>query len=64
MQKNIGTNDRILRFVIAMLLFLYAFWQGSLLAALFGIFTLFESLFSWCLFYQLIGKNTCPIDKK
>ncbi len=60
MQKNIGTQDRIIRFVLAVLLFALAFWQRSWIFALIGLFVLYEVLASWCIFYQFIGKNTCP----
>lgn len=61
MQKNIGRSDRILRLVIALALLVYAWWQGSWLALAASIFTFYESFASWCVFYQLIGKNTCPV---
>lgn len=64
MNKNIGTTDRIIRFVIACLLFVYAIWQGSWLAAAVGVFVLYEALASWCAFYQLIGRNSCDIPPK
>jgi hypothetical protein len=63
MQKNIGPEDRIFRLVIAILLFVYAIWQSSLIATLLGFFVLYEALASWCVLYQLLGKNTCPIKK-
>lgn len=62
MKKNIGAKDRLIRLAIALLLFAYAYWQKSYIALGAGIFTLLESAFSWCVFYQLIGKNTCPIN--
>jgi hypothetical protein len=64
MKKNIGTKDRILRLIIAILLFGYAFWEGSWIAFAAGVFTLLESLFSWCILYQIMGKSTCPIHRK
>ncbi|MBM3192360.1 MAG: DUF2892 domain-containing protein [Chlamydiae bacterium] len=63
MKKNIGTKDRLVRLAIAFLLFGYAFWQSSWIAFAAGCFTLFESLFSWCLLYQLLGKSTRPNKK-
>ena len=60
MTKNIGTLDRIIRVVIGLLLLAYAIWQGSWIALGFAIFTFFEAFMSWCILYQLIGKNTCP----
>lgn len=64
MKKNIGKIDRLGRLLIAVLLLLYALWQLSFLAAAFGLFTLYEALAGWCIFYQLIGKNTCPVNKE
>lgn len=60
MRKNIGTADRILRLVIAIILFVLAYIKGSWLLGFFGLFTLFEALFSWCILYQLLGKSSCP----
>lgn len=64
MKKNIGKKDRIIRLVIALLLFGYALWQSSWIAFGAGIFTLLESFFSWCILYQILGKSSCPINKK
>lgn len=60
MKKNIGTPGRLLRLAIAILLFIYAYWQWSWIALLFGLFVLFEAAFSWCVVYQILGKNSCP----
>lgn len=60
--RNIGKSDRFVRFVLAILLFVWAIttsWSPLLL--FFSGFCLFESLFSWCGFYAAIGKNTCPL---
>ncbi|OJV09472.1 MAG: hypothetical protein BGO14_02890 [Chlamydiales bacterium 38-26] len=64
MKKNIGTSDRILRLTIALIFFGLALWQKSWILALVGLFTLYEAAASWCVLYQLIGKNTCPINDK
>lgn len=64
MQKNIGTNDRLIRFAIGIVLFILAFWQRSLILGLLGSFVLFEALSSWCILYQLFGKNSCGIKKR
>jgi hypothetical protein len=63
-KKNIGTSDRILRFAIAVALFAYAWWQSSWIALGLGLFTLYESLAGWCILYQMIGKNSCPVQYK
>jgi Protein of unknown function (DUF2892). len=62
-KKNLGTSGKILRGILALLLFAYAFWAKSWIALIFAIFTLFEAFMSWCILYQLMGKNSCPIDR-
>jgi len=62
MHKNIGTTDRLIRLAIAIALLIYAWWAGSWIALAFSLFTFYEALASWCVFYQLIGKSSCPID--
>jgi Protein of unknown function (DUF2892) len=64
MKKNIGLPDRILRFVIACALFALAYWYSSAVLLIIALFTLYEALASWCVLYQLLGKNSCPIDKR
>jgi hypothetical protein len=64
MTKNIGTADRLLRLLIAILLFALAWWQSSWIALGFGIFTLYEALASWCVMYALLGKSSCKIKKQ
>lgn len=67
MTKNIGTFDRVLRLIIGIILGVAAFvvatvlWVKIVLGIL-ALFCFYEALASWCLFYQLIGKNTCPIE--
>lgn len=64
MKKNIGTTDRVIRYLLAMLLLVYSLWSGSWIAFGFSIFVFYEALASWCVLYQFLGKNSCPIDKK
>lgn len=67
MTKNIGTFDRIMRLIIGIILGVFAvivaaaLWVKIVLGIL-ALFCFYEALASWCLFYQLIGKNTCPIE--
>ncbi len=63
MKPNMGTPDRIIRIAIAIFLLGYAYWQSSWLAFGFSIFTFYESWASWCAFYQLIGRNHCPLPR-
>lgn len=62
-QKNIGKPDRLLRLAIGVLLLLWAItttWSPFILFL--SGFAFFESIFSWCAFNQLMGKNTCDIQ--
>jgi len=61
--RNIGKPDRLLRLAIGIALLLWAItttWSPILI--FFSGFAIFESIFSWCAFYQLMGKNTCPVE--
>lgn len=64
MKKNIGTTDRMIRFTIATLLLGYAIWQASWIAGGASLFVFYEALAGWCIYYQLIGKSSCPISKQ
>lgn len=68
MKPNIGLPDRLLRLLIAVILFALA-WMfipeiTGYIFLIFGLFTTYEALASWCIMYQLLGINTCPIDKR
>lgn len=63
-KPNIDTKGRLIRLIIALLLLGYALWQKSFIALGLSLFTFFEVFFKWCILYQLLGKNSCPIDKK
>lgn len=62
MIKNIGFSDRLFRFIIGIVLVGGAFLFKSTSLALIGLFTLYEAASSWCVLYQLIGRNTCPLN--
>ncbi len=62
--KNIGPAGRVLRGSIGVALLGYAYWKLSWIALIFGLFTLFEALMSWCVLYHILGKSSCPIKKK
>ncbi|MEI6480038.1 MAG: DUF2892 domain-containing protein [bacterium] len=66
MKKNIGTKDRVFRLLLGILALIAVFFINNIymqivLIAL-GIFSIYESLVSWCAFYTFIGKNTCPLE--
>jgi len=64
MKKNIGSKDRFIRLGLAFILIACSIWKGSWLLLIFGVFTLLEAFFSWCILYQILGKNSCPINRK
>lgn len=65
MKKNMGSVDRIIRVVIAILFALLYFsgtvtgTLGMVLLVLGTVFVL-TSLVSFCPLYTLVGLNTCP----
>lgn len=63
-QKNIDSNGRLIRFAIASVLLILALWFHSWVLLAFSIFTFIEAAFSWCVFYQIMGWNSCPIGEK
>lgn len=64
MKQNIGYIDRVLRVIIGVVLLLLGLSSKSGFLLLGSLFSFYEAFSSWCLFYQLIGKNTCPIPAK
>ncbi len=64
MKKNLDTRGRLMRLILALFLLAYAWLNSSWIALVFSLFTFYEALASWCILYQLLGINSCPIDKK
>ena len=64
MKRNLNLTDRIWRLLLALICLALALWQNSWLIAAIGMFILVEVVFSWCIIYQMVGKNNCPIDQK
>ena len=68
MKKNMGTGDRVIRFVIAALIAVLYFngtvsgTLGIVLLVLAGVFVL-TSLISFCPLYAPFGINTCTLKK-
>ena len=69
MKKNMGTADRLIRILVAVLFAVLYFTNtvtgvlGIVLLVLGGVFLL-TSLISFCPLYTLIGLNTCPAKKR
>jgi fatty acid desaturase len=69
MKKNMGSADRIIRFILAAVVAVLYFTNtitgtlGIVLLVLAGVFVL-TSLIGFCPLYALVGLNTCPVKKK
>lgn len=69
MKKNVGTADKIVRVIVAILLGVLYFTGvipgviGVILLILAIIFIL-TSLISFCPLYTLFGISTCPVEKE
>ncbi len=61
--KNINLKGRLFRASIGLLLLAYGVWQMSWLAIAGALFTFFEAYMSWCIVYQFLGINRCPLKK-
>jgi hypothetical protein len=69
MKKNMGSTDKIIRIILA-IVFAGLFFSGTVvgttgyvLLALGGIFVL-TSLVSFCPIYAIVGLNSCPVEER
>jgi hypothetical protein len=67
MKKNIGTLDRVARsmiglILIAVIIFVPQPLWVKIILGIIAAFSFFQAFMSWCLWYQIIGKNTCPVE--
>jgi len=69
MKKNMGTADKIIRILIAIIVAILYFTNvitgtlGIVLLILAGVFVL-TSLISFCPLYTIFGCSTCPVKKE
>jgi len=61
-KANVGSLDKTVRLILALVLFsLYFVLEGNLrFLALVGFIPLLTGLVSWCPLYALFGLSTCP----
>ena len=64
MSPNVGGIDKVLRFVIGIVLIALAATGNIGAWGYIGIVPLLTGVFSRCALYSLLGINTCPVDKK
>ena len=62
--KNINTKGRLQRAAIGLVLLIAAYWFSSWTLLIASLFCFFQAIMSWCIWYQIIGKNECPIDAR
>lgn len=64
MKKNVGSVDKMIRFVLAAILFsLFFLLEGNArYFALIGFVPLFTALFNRCPLYCIFGMSTCPLS--
>lgn len=62
-KQNINTKGRILRLILGLFLLSLAFYYHSYILFGAALFCFFQALMGWCVFYQLLGKNSCDIEK-
>ena len=68
MKKNMGSADRIIRFLLAAV-FAYLYFAGivtgtfGIILVVLGAVFVITSLVSFCPLYALVGLNTCPVKK-
>ena len=68
MKKNMGSTDRIIRFLLAAV-FAYLYFTGivsgtfGIILVVLGAIFVITSLVSFCPLYALVGLNTCPAKK-
>ncbi len=69
MKKNMGSADRIIRFLLAAV-FAYLYFAGivtgtfGIILVVLGTIFVITSLVSFCPLYALVGLNTCPAKKR
>jgi uncharacterized membrane protein len=69
MKKNMGSADRIIRLIIAVVVSILYFTNvvsgtlGLVLMVLAGVFVL-TSLISFCPLYSIFGMSTCPTKQE
>ncbi len=65
MERNVGMIDKVVRVIVAIVLFsMYFILEGNLrFIALAGFVPLLTALISSCPLYSLLGIRTCPSSK-
>ena len=64
MKNNVGTMDKVIRLILAIVFFSFAFTlEGNLrYLAVIGFIPLLTALISWCPIYRIVGISTCQSE--
>lgn len=69
MKKNMGTADKVVRIILAIIA-AYLYFSGTvegtwgIVLLVLAIVFVLTSLISFCPLYALVGLNTCPVKKE
>ncbi|MBK6878060.1 MAG: DUF2892 domain-containing protein [Ignavibacteria bacterium] len=69
MQKNMGSADKIIRYILAAVFF-YLYFTGAvtgsigIILLILGIAFVVTSLVGFCGLYKILGISTCPAPKQ
>lgn len=63
MTRNEGNTDRIIRIVLAVVIFAVALATEPWLAVI-GLIPLATGVIGWCPLYTIFGFSTCPAENK
>ena len=69
MQKNMGSADKIIRYILAAVFF-YLYFTGAvtgiigIILLILGIAFVLTSLIGFCGLYKILGISTCPAPKQ
>ncbi|PIZ99279.1 MAG: DUF2892 domain-containing protein [Candidatus Komeilibacteria bacterium CG_4_10_14_0_2_um_filter_37_10] len=61
MQKNIGAQDKKIRYIIGVVLLLGGLFSGSWIFMVVGLALLITAYIGFCGLYKLLKINTCPV---
>ena len=70
MKKNVGNMDKLIRLIIAAIIFLFVFKSGDnynntrdIILLVIAFIAAFTSLLNYCPLYSIFGINTCKKTK-
>lgn len=62
MKKNLDDSGRLWRLVMAFVVLFFSWWLSSWILLAISLFIFYEAIAGWCIVYQILGKNSCPLE--